>query len=96
MVKLNMKTISNFYNEKGNVASKVRAGLKEQVERKVMEVIPGIETSEKGMRIPLCVNERGETVYAFVAVSISVNTEVKARASKAKAEPVAIEVPELF
>lgn len=90
-----MKTISNFYTEKGNVSVKTRAALKDQVTDKLTAVIPGIEDSEKGLRIPLVTNERGETVYAFVAVTISVHTEVKEKAVKAKtAEPVVI--PNLF
>ena len=88
-----MKAISNFYTEKGNVSIKTRAALKDKVVDKLMEVLPKIETSEKGLRIPLVTNERGETVYAFIAVTISANTEVKEKAPKAKAVEV-IELPE--
>ena len=87
-----MKQIFSFYTEKGNVSVKTRAALKDVVVNKLTEVLPTLETSEKGLRIPLVTNERGETVYAFIAVTISANTEVKEKAPKAKAVEV-VELP---
>lgn len=90
-----LNKIFNFYTEKGNVSVKTRAALKDKVVDKLNEVIPGIENSDKGLRIPLVINERGETVYAFIAVTVSANTEVKEKAVKAKAtDPVVI--PDIF
>lgn len=90
-----MKQISNFYTEKGNVSVKTRAGLKEQTVAHLEALIPNLETSEKGLRIPLVTNERGETVYAFIAVTISANTEVKEKAPKVKPTETA-ELPNIF
>lgn len=90
-----LNKIFNFYTEKGNVSVKTRAALKDKVITKLNAVIPGIEDSEKGLRIPLVTNERNETVYAFITVTVSANTEVKEKATKAKAnDPVVI--PDIF
>lgn len=90
-----LKSINTFYTEKGNVSNKTRAALKEVAVNELTERFPEIEDSEKGLRIPLVTNERGETVYAFIAVTISANTEVKEKAPKAKTVDTPV-IPNIF
>ena len=87
-----LKAINSFYTEKGNVSVKTRAALKEVAVNELTERFPEIEVSEKGLRIPMVTNERGETVYAFIAVTISANTEVKEKAPKVK-EVATVDIP---
>lgn len=90
-----MKQIFNFYTDKGNVSVKTRAEIKNQVNAYLKGAMPNLEMSDKGLRIPLVTNERGETVYAFIAVTISANTEVKEKAAKEKAVDT-ITIPSIF
>lgn len=94
---MELKTIKGFYNEKGNVSAKARTSLKDQARARVLyalqndEMLAGsIVNADGGVSIPLCLNEKGETVYAHFDMTVStkdplVKTEKK-KASK-KAEP---------
>ena len=84
-----MKQI-NFYNENGNVSSKVRGAIKEQAMSKILNTLQGnvdladaTINADGGISIPLATTERGETVYARLEVTISVkNPEVKTERKK--------------
>ena len=90
-----MKHITNFYTEKGNVASKTRDNIKAQAVTFLKATLPNLEDLEKGLAIPVCTNERNEIVYAFISVTVSANTAVKEKAPKAKATNDVV-VPNLF
>ena len=84
-----MKQI-NFYNENGNVSSKVRGAIKEQAMSKILntlqaneDLVGAVVNADGGISIPLAMTERGETVYARLEVTISVkNPEVKTERKK--------------
>ena len=84
-----MKQI-NFYNENGNVSSKVRGAIKEQAMSKILNTLQGnvdladaTINADGGISIPLATTERGETIYARLEVTISVkNPEVKTERKK--------------
>ena len=84
-----MKQI-NFYNENGNVSSKVRGAIKEQAMSKILNALQSnvdltdaTINADGGISIPLAMTERGETIYARLEVTISVkNPEVKTERKK--------------
>lgn len=88
------KAISNFYTENGGISAKTRDGLKAQVVAHLTGLVPTMEKGEKALRIPLGTNERGETVYAFVAITVS--TKESVTKPKAKADVAAVELPNIF
>ena len=73
-----MAQIKGFYNEKGNVSAKVRNSIKDQAIARVLyalqndEMLAGsVKNADGGISVPVCTNERGETVYALMAITIS-------------------------
>lgn len=89
-----LKTITNFYTENGGISARTRNDLKAQTVAHLTALVPTLEKGEKAHRIPLCVNERGETVYAFVEITVS--TKESVAKAKPKASTSAIEVPNIF
>ena len=72
-----MKKI-NFYNENGNVSSKVRATVKEQAMSKILNALQcnvdltdAAVNADGGISIPLAETERGEIVYARIEMTVS-------------------------
>ena len=70
--------IKGFYNEKGNVSAKVRNSIKDQAIARMLyalqndEMLTGsVKNADGGISVPVCTNERGETVYALMAITIS-------------------------
>lgn len=102
-----MAQIKGFYNEKGNVSAKVRNSIKDQAIARVLytlqndEMLAGsVKNADGGISVPVCTNERGETVYALMAITIStkdpaVKTEHK-KAAKKTVEPAETKEVVLF
>lgn len=99
-----MKTI-NFTNSNGNVAVKVRDGIRAQVLAKALEVLgASFDGTDKnangGISFPIAIDGKsGETVYAHLDLTVSMrDPSVKIERKKSTAKPKAEEVvvPTLF
>lgn len=95
-----LKTIT-FYNEKGNVSANARNAIKEQAKARTLYALAQDEmlntaraNADGGISVPLCVTEKGETVYAHLALTISTKSpDVKTTKKTAKkAEPTTPDV----
>lgn len=80
-----LKSIT-LYNEKGNVAAKVRNELKAEVVPALIEAVEGTLGADGAIYVAVATNERGETVYARLEVTISVKDPSTPKATKTKTE----------
>jgi hypothetical protein len=80
-----LKTIT-LYNEKGNVAAKVRNELKAEVVPTLITAVDGVLGADGAIYVPVATNERDETVYARLEVTISVKDPSTPKPTKTKAE----------
>jgi adenine C2-methylase RlmN of 23S rRNA A2503 and tRNA A37 len=80
-----LKSIT-LYNEKGNIAAKVRNELKDETMPVLVSAVEGTLGADGAIYVPVATNERGETVYARLEVTISIKDPSTPKPSKAKAE----------
>lgn len=98
-----LKTIA-IYNEKGNVSANARNAIKEQAKARLLYALSQDEmlntartNADGGISIPLCVTEKGETVYAHLALTISTKSpDVKTAKKTAKKAETATFDTDLF
>lgn len=99
-----MKTI-NFTNSNGNVAAKVRDGIRVQVLDKALETISAaFEDASKnangGISFPIAIDDKsGETIYAHLDLTISMrdpSEKIERKKSTAKPKTETVVVPTLF
>ena len=93
-----------WLNEKGNVAVKVRDGVRAQVKGKAFAILAeqfegAVENANGGISVPVAVDEvSGETIYAHFDLTVSTKSpDSKTERKKTKAATTEeVSVPDLF
>jgi hypothetical protein len=90
-----------YLNEKGNVASGVRATIKNATVNELRALLiangANVIESDKGLAIQRGVDQNGDPIYAILDVTMTQSLDVKEKVKTASKTPVEpLEIPSIF